>query len=417
MSHNPLGIHIQAQGKNFNRAALLEHVQKAQYVTCTVLDDLQLTIDLHIPYGVFRSYTFEPSPDGNTMSAGHEAADTAFGQLMGWRETHPGSANVLFAINTERGFGIGVSHMYAHLIERCATEVNSPIGLVVGNWASGSIKCGQAGEPNAWIDAAEPLLRALDKHKDKRLPNGSKAFVIGCHEYTSIHAWIASNGGAYEQKPLWKDRPLAIDWTKPQYHLGRMAQGVMAACKHFGIADYPPMIITECLFDDMADVSSRIPNLKLAQGYTKPRGWRSLVPQWAEWYPGKDAAEVLADFHIWTWETVYAPLGFVIGTHTYCYSNTGTWASFQVDEPDGKAYRDRMEAYRSPAVDPTPTVPLPPPPVFPDPTVPPPTETSKQIAALRMALELSNATLIAARDQLEATIALNKLIIEKINAA
>lgn len=421
---NPIGLHAQAQSKDFNRTAFLRHAKAANYTTCTVLDDLTLAIDLAkqgMPYPVFRSYAWEPQPDGNTPEAGRAAGDNAFGQLVAWRKTHPGSENVLFMVNCERGFGLGVSWMYVRLIQRCATEVSPPIGLVVGNWASGAVKCGQAGEPNAWIDAGEPLLRALEKYGNVRLPNGSKAFVLGVHEYTAIHAWIASNGGRHQNTPLWKDRPLAIDWSLPQWHLGRMAQGVMKACQHFKIAEYPAMMVTECLFDTMNDVIDRLGVLKLAPGYDKPRGWRSLVPQWKEWYPGRDPAAVLADMHIWTWETIYAPLGFVIGAHTYSYGNTGTWESFQVDKPDGAAYLSRMETYRpatSPTLPPqTPPIPDPPaPPVVipPPPESPPEPPPGEQVAALLLALELSNATLVAAMNQLQETITLNNLVIEKI---
>lgn len=407
---NPCGLLISAQGKDFNRSACIQHVQTAQYTTCSVLDDLTLAIDLHIPYAVFRSYPFEPQPKGNDQNAGFAAADLAFGQLMAWRKSHPGSENVLFMVNCEQGFGIGVSWMYARLIQRCATEVNPPIGLVVGNWASGAVKCGQGNEPNAWIDAGEPILRAMEKYGDKTLPNGSWAFVLGVHEYTALFAWIASNGGKHEQTPRWENRPQLIDWSLPQWHLGRMAQGIMEACDHFKIQRIPRMIVTECLFDTMNDVIDRLGPIRLAPGYDKPRGWRSLVPQWMEWYPGKDPAEVLADQHIWTWETIYKPLGFVIGTHTYIYERTDdpNWISFQVDEADALAYRRKMESYGKTTS----------PPPLPDPDPEPPKlDIQEALREIRLAITQIQKAIInheAAGNELQVALLTAQLLEERL---
>lgn len=351
---NPCGLHIQAAGQRFNRIACLQHVKAADYVTCTVLDDLQLAIDLNIPYAVFRAYTFEPMPADSSDGAAREAAREAMKQIRGWVQTHGNNRNVLFMVNCEQGWTIERNMMYTYMIEDSASDPGGPIGLCVGNYASGAIKAGQGGEPNHWRDQAEPLLRALAKHKNTRLPNGSHAFVLGDHYYTGIFPWIAVNGGEKNRQPRWEDRPTTIDWNKPQWHLGRGAQGIMKACAEWGI-EPPPMIITECLIDDMNDVAYTFGNrdigdtgLKLAAGYNKARGWRSLIPQWQEWYPGHDPGEVLADMTIWAWETIYGPLGFVIGSHTYTYSDasgqTNQWVSFTVD--DSPEYLRKMEAYR-----------------------------------------------------------------------
>ena len=383
---NAMGLYLQAQTAGFDRAAVLRHVRAAQYVTSVVLDDLQLAVELGIPYAIYRKYGCEPQPDRNDQNAGFAAADRIFEQLVSWRRTSPGSENVHFLINNEQGFGVGVSWMYNRLIMRCATEMNPPIGLVIGNWASGAVKCGQAGEPNAWIDAGEPILRAMDAYKNKQLPNGSKAFVIGNHDYTSLTPWIAANGGAFQNKTTWDDRPLSIDWTKPQWHLGRMIQGMMAACKHFGIPTYPPVIITESLFDTMDDVINRLGPIALAPDADKPRGWRSLKPQWAKWYPGVDPAVHLARCHVWAWETIYKPLGFVIGTTNYCYGNTGDWWTFRVDEPDGAPYLQAMEAYNQPTPIPT-RVPTPDPVPVPIPPADSVTISREQFALFRQRVD------------------------------
>lgn len=302
---NPCGLHIQAAGQRFNRDALIQHVRAADYVTCTVLDDLQLAIDLNIPYAVFRAYSFEPMPADQSDGAARDAARKAMEQIRGWVQTHNNNRNVLFMVNCEQGWSPARNMMYTYMIEDSANDPGGPIGLCVGNYASGAIKAGQGGEPNHWHDQAEPLLRTLAKYKDKRLPNGSHAFVLGDHYYTGIFPWISVNGGEKNRQPRWEDRPLSIDWAKPQWHLGRGVQGIMKACAEWGI-EPPPMLITESLIDDMDDVAytfgdrnSRNTGLKLAPGYEKARGWRSLVPQWGEWYANRDAGEVLADMTIW----------------------------------------------------------------------------------------------------------------------
>lgn len=354
---NPLGLAIQAQTLGFNRQALLDHVRAADYLTCSVLDDLTLAIDLHIPYAVFRSYPFEPTSLADNDGAAREAAKTAMAKIRGWVQTHPGGRDVLYQVNCEQGFSLTRNRMYAYMIEDAANDPGGTIGLVVGNYASGAIKAGQGNEPNQWLTEAEPLLRALDKYRDKRLSTGAHAFVLGEHYYTGLFPWISANGGAHRLNPRWEDRPLAIDWNRAQWHLGRGLQGILKACQVWGIQP-PPMLITECLIDDMDDVAYTFGSrntgdtgLKLAAGYKKARGWRSLIPQWGIWYPGRDAAEVLADMTIWSWETIYAPLGFVIGTHTYCYGDgsqaANQWISFRVDLDDGKGYRKKMESYRS----------------------------------------------------------------------
>lgn len=374
MTHNPIGLHIQAQGKGFDRNATLAHVKKAQYLTCTVLDDLQLAIDLDIPYAVFRAWAFEPNPGDNPKNA----AKQAIAQIATWAATHHGGHNVLYNVNCEKTWSKSRNEMYSEMIELSADAAANGIpfvGLCVGNYGSGTVKSGQGDDPNWWASPdGELLLRTLAKHRDVKMPNGSYAFVLGVHEYTGIHPWIASNGAEKRLNPQWEHRPRSIDWNKAQWHLGRAAQGIIEACEKYGIKP-PRMLITECLIDDMDDVAYTFGNrdqnstgLDTIYGYgKKARGWRSLVPQWKKWYPGKDVENggLYADMLKWTWETIYKPLGFVIGMHTYTWASTGDWESFRVDNAPG--YISAMESYVQTTPPPQPEPPTPQPT---EPTVP-----------------------------------------------
>jgi hypothetical protein len=355
MTYNPIGLCIQPQAKDFDRAKCIAHVRAAEYITCQVLDDQQLTIDLDIPYGVFRDYNMEPQP-------GTDPKGVAKQTMAKLREiaARPGGRNILYYINNEPQWSKARNDMYAYMIEESANDPSGPIGLCVGNYGIGTIKCGQGSDPNWWdTPDAELLLKTLHKYRDVKLPNGSYAFVLGLDEYTGLFPWIASNGAEKRLNPQWEHRPSAIDLSKDQWHLLRGFQGILEACKRLGILP-PWMLIEEALIDGMNDViytfgnaATGQHNLQLAVGADKPQGWRTLIPQYAIWYPGKDPEDVLADFHIWDWETVYAPQLYILGITIYCAwdaSGDGKgqpahkWKWFRVD--NAPKYLKRMEGYR-----------------------------------------------------------------------
>lgn len=370
--YNPCGLMIQPG--NVNKAEILRHVKAAGYNTCSVLDDRKLTIDLNIPYGVFRDFNFEPEPGNNP----EEAAKSAIRHIRSW-ERLPGQENIYIMVNCERSFTKERLDMYAHMA-LIASRLNPSIGFVFGNFASGAIKSGQGPknivntkgevihtnnnrilptnreiangwrERNEWYEKAEFFIRTLHSLRHVKLPLGTPAFILGTHDYTGIHPWIAVNEAENWNKPLWEYRPSSIDWSKPQWHLGRTDQALMQCYAAWNIPkeEAIPVIKTESLLDDMDDVAYLFGNratgntgLKLHRGFpmweqfNKSRGFRSLRPQYADWYPGRDLYAIYADMVVWTWETIYAPLEWVIGTHTYCYGdNSGSqnkWWSFRVD--------------------------------------------------------------------------------------
>jgi hypothetical protein len=315
---NPIGLHIQGQDPNLDRAKLIEHCRNSDYTTVTVMDNFDLAIQIKdaLPncVVVHRASDFEPAPGSDPVNA---------------LRRHLGSLRqdkrIVIMVNCEQGLSQERMNMYADMI-----PVANGMGwfLCVGNPSSGSVKSGQGSDPNDWLLA-------------KRLFEVMAAFpgnFLGIHEYTGFFAWAVSNG----RFNLPNEKPVHLEWNKDQWHIGRNIQGIRAALKAYGIPDSAiKIVVTEGVIDQMNDIQAMYPGVK-------SDGWQLLIGKWAEWFPGKHAQDVLADMHIWTWEEAYLPSGMVIGIHVYCYgdaSGRGRWGTYRVD---GGTYMKRMEGYRSP---------------------------------------------------------------------
>lgn len=347
---SPLGYMIQAQGVS-DRAALLAHLQAVQPTTLTVMDDYQLAVQIRNMLlrciVVYRSSTFEPAPDYSNEA------------IRNWLSAFPDKRIVLM-INCEAGFDSSRVSMWVRFI-----TIASGLGykLCVGNISSGSVKCGQGADVNEWLTVGAPLLRAFVTN-----PGHYLAF----HEYTFPFAWSVSNGAFGEPN----HPPSQLNWTLPQWHIGRNVQGIQAACKTLNIAP-PQCIVTECLIDTMNDISTN----KDSPFYgMKADGYKTLSDYWNKVYPGQDHGDVLADNQIWAWEKAYAPCGFVVGVHVYCWGDASggaqKWYNYRVD--DNPRYLQRMEAYTAAAQPVAPTLP----PVVTPPPVTNPPDNSVAIKAL-----------------------------------
>lgn len=352
-------------GKDFQ-----DHVRAAEYTAVLCIDNQQVASQLNRPYNIFRAYGYEPAPSNGTDKAVTEAAEAVFKKALPWAQQYP---NTHIYINNEVDFTKARLDMYAEIIrldvEWAQKNNTQPIGFVFGNFASGAIKSGQGPrqiienkkvihendnsiaptaeelnkgwrEPNHWITNGEKFLRAMHKYRDVKTVSGGYAFILGDHQYTMFTPWYSTDGGDYVNVFDWKNRPRKIDWMKAQWHIGRTAQALMQAAKHFGITS-PWMIITESLIDYMNDVASR-----LDLGF-KPRGYKTYANVWKQWFPDFDTVEeAYAEMIIWAWETVYAPLGNVLATLTYSYGSTGDWGTYQIDVPADNEYLSTMEDYR-----------------------------------------------------------------------
>lgn len=341
---NPIGYLIQAQNLP-DKTALLDHLQQIKPATVSVLDDYALCVQIQnlLPacVVVYRDYNFEPLP-----SYSEATFLSCLARLSDRR--------IVLMVNCEQGFDSDRVDMWVRMM---ATASKRGYRLCVGNVSSGSVKCGQGNDPNEWFTIGEPLLRAFKEYPEH---------YLGFHEYTLPFAWSVSNGTYGDpQHP-----PNVLDWTKPQWHIGRNVQGITTACAALKIAP-PKCIVTECLFDTMNDVVTHFG--------MKADGWKTLQAKWTEWYPLKPSGDVLADQHQWAWEKAYAPCGFVVGMHVYTWNSASDrWHNYRVD--DNPEYLKRMVAYH-----PAPPIPAPlPPPPLPIPPKPPETPTTPPTHVLTM---------------------------------
>lgn len=326
---NPIGVLAQMQGAGeAAENAFIEHCVKANYATVSIMDNFGLCSRLKDRLSncvvIHRDSNFEPMPSGANSKT---IADYLLKQ--------PADKRIVIMVNCEAGFSTERVKMWSDFL-----PVADAMGwkLCVGNTSSGSVRSGQGTDANEWLTIGAPLLKALYEHP---------GHYLGYHNYTSVFMWLVSNGG-------WGD-PLKgpdIDWSKPQWHIGRDLQGITAACQVLGI-ELPQMIVTEGLFDQMNDTQNNPDNPY--HGISSNR-WRMLAQKWAEWYPGKSAEDVLADQSIWAWEHLFAPRKKIIGVHVFTYLSpvlaSGQWSGDDV--ANAPIYLKRMETYR-----PTPEPPMP----------------------------------------------------------
>lgn len=376
--YNPCGL--LAMGSGVLGIDFAKHVDASDYTAVCIIDHQETASKLNLPYNIFRAFGYEPHPtqlpatatEQQRIAQARADAKKIFDKVLPWALQYP---NTHIYINNEVDFTKARLDMYAELIHLTMAwaqqNATKPIGYVFGNFASGSIKCGQGPrhiidektkqvihtndntvaptgeeilkgwrEPNHWISNGERFLRALHQYRNEKTVHGGYAFILGDHQYTMFTPWYSTDGGDFVNVFNWKDRPKRIDWAKAQWHIGRTAQALMQASKVFGIS-MPWMIITESLIDFMDDVDERI-NL----GF-KPRGYKTYANVWKQWFPDFDTVEeAYAEMLIWAWETVYAPLGNVLATLTFSYGSTGDWGTYQVDVPAGNEYLAIMEDYR-----------------------------------------------------------------------
>jgi len=419
-SRNPIGLHIQRMASP-NDDWVRDHVQKAQYMSCTSLDASGMAADLQrlgVQYSVARMYSYEPDPtkltDENAIKA---FAEAQYKTVSGWARAS-GNDRIHMYINNEQGHSWQRLVMYRFMIEAAVQDPQGPVGMVFLNGSPGNIKTGYWNERNEFQDTEfMKLLIILDKYRNIRLKSGAYAFILGVHNYTSQYWWIAVNAGAH-RIPLW-DIPnqfdngeLHIDWSKAQDHLGREYQGIRYALGYVwddnkrtwlasanvkrrpdGTFVEPPWIlVTECLFDNMEDVRNVHKDVivdpvlnpddphKLPE--TNPRGYHTLATQWSKWFqdtPGHTLVRMLQG----AWKPVYEPEGSFIGLNNFCFGNTGGHDTYTVTPKAvaDPAYFNAMTPYRRliprhffaatpfiPLPDP---IPLPPPtgePPMPDPT-------------------------------------------------
>lgn len=209
-------------------------------------------------------------------------------------------------------------------------------------------------EPSEWGNADKVIRLAAE--------NPSQ-IVLGLHEYAGGLMWSGMDGIPYTP-----DYP-ASKGTGNQWLVGRF-EFLLKYCDAQKIK-YPRIVITEHGFDDVFK-SFQHPDLKVSKPYLNVRGWRTLVDQWAIWYPGEDPGDVYAHQLLWADEKVYTNTP-VEGQLIFNYGNLGgnqpldpnNW--YQTNVEDTSVAQRLREA--APPVSPPPVVNPPPiitpaPPIF-----------------------------------------------------
>jgi len=371
--YNPNGLVVMNQ-RGPDLGWLAEHSQRASYLTHTFLDMNRQAGEFQrktgMAYMVSRLYPFEPhanvgESEANTKSGREKIkayAHQRFDDIRNLRDDAQ-NGNVLFQINNEQGFRADDFLMYKYMIER-SVELNDIIGMVFWNGASGSVKTGFWNEPNQWESwYALGFIKAMHRHRKRRLPNGAYAFVLGVHGYTSQYPLIAVNAGQWRKGGKnWGgekgDKNLiarherfehdkALDWHLAQDHLGRNYQGIQTALgwqpspdgKLYVVSEkilkdddgkpvYCPWLLnTEQGFDNMNDVRAVHANeLIHMAGFDTPQGFRSLEKTFKreDWYGPQVSTPgtVLAWSLNWQYRNIYARSGVHIGGHTFAAGDT-----------------------------------------------------------------------------------------------
>jgi hypothetical protein len=345
MDINPIGAVYRINDRWSSNDAV-QHSKRAQHITTTTLDDIKTAVALKneagVKYSILRVSAWEPGNlKGQANGVIIKNAENTYQDLRNLRQQAKdnGNENIHFLLNNEQEWTSERLQFYTKVLQLVADDKDGPIGIVFGNFASGSVKSGQGTDLNWWATDAEAFLLLLEKYRNATLKDGTHAFILGVHEYTSLFAWIAANSGEY-LAPDWNTRFVQIDWSKNQWHLGRTLQGIRLA----GLP-VPWMIVTETLFDRMNDiVSAWYARGYKVEGTDDPRGYHSLQEFWRQAGLAGSVGQVYHDFLVWTWENVWSASDKILGVNVYLFNDTGAWKTFDVAFDDD--FRDANAAYR-----------------------------------------------------------------------
>jgi hypothetical protein len=351
-------IHAQAL-RNHDR--LIAHLKTIQPTAVLVMDGLGLAKEIKaaVPNTtvIHREY---PDDDIHTRVSPED-----------WLKNRQDDAQggIYQYTTNEAGFGQNLIDWHVRLMELAAPR---RVPLVIGNMSVGTPQAAD------W-KSARKMIELLDKHRD--------LFVLGLHEYacgvvTSGYIGGYPDNAGVEPKPenKGKGRNLipSANWPAREeaqkltmFHMGRF-KFLLQACQDMGIKP-PRIILTEHGFDDVSDIKPWAATLVQTPPYQHPRGWKSLLNQWSNWYSGQGWSPQRAMFE----QLAYADHTIYQGTPVeaqliFCWGHTSDrWDQFDVAE--AATFHTLLEEY---AAKPTP-LPAPPPapvPVPPAP-VPPPAPT------------------------------------------
>lgn len=236
----------------------------------------------------------------------------------------------------EPGFDDACINWHIELLELAAAR---RVPLVIGNWAVGNPSA------DSWPKALR-LLQLLDQHRD--------LFMLGLHEYAGAVITSGLYGGYPDRAgvaPGDNSKP-GLNLIPPQnwppdvsnvtmFHLGRF-NFMIRYCQSVGIRP-PRIILTEHGMDDLSDIRGFMARLKTDPRYHNARGWKSIAPQWAEWWKGWSAERAYFEQLRWADKTIYqdspveAQLIFSWG------HSSQMWEQFDVAE--AREFQRLLEAY------------------------------------------------------------------------
>lgn len=334
---NPCAIFAQAQGMGDGEIAdTVEHIFRANYSTISAMDNFGFCARVkdRVPDCdvIYRSSGFEPKPSSDNKKV-----------MSDYLKQQPQDKRIRLMVNCENGFTPDRVKMNIDFIDVLNNEGWKGC---LGNVGSGTVRGGQlkgdgTHEVNEWLTIGTPLLQKLAENPDQG---------IGYHNYTSVFAWVVSNGTYTFQK---HDKVPVIDMNLAQWHIGRDLQGINAACDALKIIT-PLQFVTECWVDEMNDIQQNPSN---PYHVFVSNRWRKLIEPWKTLYPGQHPEDILADQFQWIWDKIFAPYGRgrVVGMHFFTWLSTSLSQGLWKDDDIANApqYRKRMEDYH-PAMPTTP---------------------------------------------------------------
>lgn len=174
----------------------------------------------------------------------------------------------------------------------------------------------------------DPLADIISAHPD--------LFLLTVDEYSGGHAFSGvvdpslSAGNEAGHVHYWKAGPVPARWQDTQFwHAGRITN-YFRYRQALG-KSLPLTVITEMGMDNLSDIKSWLSTLKNTGTTDGVRGYKTLTPQWRDWYGDPDVAytQMLAA----QWREIYAKWKNVIGECLYAYGTNGDrqWDSYRVD--------------------------------------------------------------------------------------
>jgi hypothetical protein len=329
-----IGYNIHAQ-RVTDSVRLKNHLVKLQSSAFLTLDGLGLAQDLHklLPNAVVihRNYG---------LTKGDEDLHKRISPQQ-WLDLRgkEGDGGVWLYLENEPGFSPEMLDWTARMMELC---IPRGIKLVVGNWSVGTP------DPDHDWPKAKQVLTLASQHRD--------LFIIGLHEYGGGVMTSGITGGAPDGTVLNKDGSTSIvhqnyiprdAWpehtdTLTLFHCGRF-RFLASYCQNNGLK--PRAILTEHGVDDVSDIGWWLKRLKVNQGYSNARGWKTLQSQWNDWYRtlGWSAQRAYFEMVKWADQAIYKD-SMVEAQILYCWAHSSQdWEQFDLAE--ASEFQSLLEAY------------------------------------------------------------------------